>query len=199
MTRGAAPRRPGHSLVPARRAVAALATLAALGLAACSPTSGTDGPDEPDEHSTKTMEQAVGDIQRMRQDMVEALDAKLERRSWGLDPSKEPTIDRSGCSGISDSETGEVAYLPIWGPDRAYPRDEWRQATTIVAEVGRRYGFDKVGTTIDNAEILSIDGRAPDGGTYTFGLGANGALSIATGCYEWKKTPRGTPPDLPSE
>lgn len=167
---------------------------------ACTSEKGDPVTDTPPATSTpsKSMEQALADMQRMRSEMTAALEKKYGPPRWRLATNDQPLIQRSGCSGISDSRDGEVARLPVWATAEAYPEGEWHEAARIVEKVGRRYGFDRVETVVDRASDFEVDGRAPDGGQYTFGFAAAGALQINTGCYVWNDKPQGLVRDTES-
>ena len=148
--------------------------------------------------SSKSMEQAITDMQKMRGEMTTTLRRMYGPPEWGLASNFEPIIERAGCDGGSRPADGEVAGLPTWATPSVYPRKDWQGAADEVTRIGRKYGFNRVKTVVDRPGDFEIDGRAPDGGQYIFGFGKSAILQITTGCYVWDKKPQGGIPDAPS-
>ncbi|WP_188781241.1 LppA family lipoprotein [Marmoricola endophyticus] len=141
--------------------------------------------------SSKSMEQAIKEVQQMRREMTAALEQAFGPPRWGLAPDFQPVLERAGCPDDSSEDGAEVAGLPTWSTATVYPESHWRDAADRVAKIGRKYGFDRVRTVVDRPGDLEIDGRAPDGGQYVFGFGDSAILQITTGCYVWKDKPQG--------
>jgi hypothetical protein len=167
----------------------------ALLLAACLTGCGNDGDDSTSKESTMSptsdvsMETALARYDKMRQEMIAALDRELGRQSWS-NAANEDGIIRAGCNDDADAENVNMRTLVVKG---TYPETDWKKSASIVEKVGRDYGFETIKVVVDRPGDFSMTGLAKDGASYNYGLARNTILGVHTGCHVWddKPTPGG--------
>ncbi len=138
--------------------------------------------------STISMEQAIGNLQTMRHEMFDRLDARFGKKPWKIAPNEEAGIGRSGCHDDTVKD-GETAYLPIYGFAGTFPEDQWQEAFSIVRKVGATYGFDDVTLVVDRPGDHEIDARDHTGAQYVFTMSKGTGLLIHSGCHAWDTPP----------
>ena len=135
--------------------------------------------------SSLSMEDALARYEKMRQEMISALDEQIGRQSWA-DAPNEDGITRAGCNDDEEAENVNMRTLVVRG---TYPQESWKKSADIVEAVGRDYGFDTVKVIVDRPGDLSVTGLAEDGASYTYGLKTNTILGVHTGCHRWDSKP----------
>jgi hypothetical protein len=170
-----------------RRVLTVVITLVLTG---CLHGCGSDG-STPSKESTMSnpskvsMETALARYERMRREMIQALDQQVGRQSWG-DAPNEDAITRAGCNDDDHAENVHLRTLVVRG---TYPEKDWKKSASVVEGVGRKYGFDDVKVIVDRPGDFSMTGLAADGASYSFGLAVNTILGVHTGCHRWDTKP----------
>lgn len=164
-----------------------LALFLAVGLTGCGadddPSSKESTMSKP---STVSMEKALARYDKMRQEMIAALDREVGRQSWGNAPNEDGII-RAGCKEDDrDSENVNMRTLVVNG---TYPESDWKKSASVVEKIGRDYGFETVKVVVDRPGDFSMTGLAKDGASYNYGLAKNTILGVHTGCHVWDQKP----------
>ncbi|MEO7351886.1 MAG: LppA family lipoprotein [Marmoricola sp.] len=135
--------------------------------------------------STVSMESALARYDKMRREMIEALDEQIGQQSWGDAPNEDGII-RAACNDDQLAENVNMRTLVVKG---TYPEKSWKRSAELVEGVGRKYGFDTIKVVVDRPGDFSMTGLAEDGASYSYGLRANTILGVHTGCHRWDTKP----------
>ncbi len=120
-----------------------------------------------------TLPGALGHCERMRREMITALDQVYGPREWHLAP-------RSGETRRYDSDGREAVGLVTMRFEGTYPPTAWRAVGDLVARIGRRYGFTDVRVLTEQPGRFDLAGGDDAGGIWRLSMAVDTMLTVRT-------------------
>lgn len=123
--------------------------------------------------STMTLPDALAHCERMRREMITALDHQYGARDWHR-------AARSGATHSYDADGREAIGLVTVQFEGTYPPEEWRAVGDLVAQVGRRYGFTDVRVLTEQEGRFDLAGGDDAGGIWRLTMAVDTVLMVRT-------------------